>query len=122
MTTKPNRQASAATDEISFARLISTSISARLLVDIGVQMFNPFLPIFAAGLKTDVVVMGRLVSLRSAMGILAPVFGSLADRVGYRRVMRVALLTGAVGMVIIGASNQVWSAAIGMVLDRKSVV
>ena len=35
--------------ELSFPRLITTSISARLLVDIGAQMFNPFLPIFAAG-------------------------------------------------------------------------
>ena len=77
--------------QISFARLISTSIVVRLLVDIGVQMFNPFLPIFAAGLNTDLVVMGRLVGLRSAMGLLAPFFGAMADRTGYRRVMSMAL-------------------------------
>ena len=101
---------------ISFARLISTSMSVRLLVDIGAQMFNPFLPIFAAGLHTDVVVMGRLVGLRSAMGLFAPLFGSMADRLGYRRVMSVALLALAIGMAIMGASFSVWQAALGMIV------
>jgi predicted MFS family arabinose efflux permease len=86
------------------------------LVDIGVQMFNPFLPIFAAGLTTDVVVLGRLVGLRSSMGLLAPYFGSLADRVGYRRVMSTGLLVGAVGMVVVGSSFTILQAAIGMAL------
>lgn len=101
---------------ISFARLIITCISARLLVDIGVQMFNPFLPIFAAGLNSNVVVLGRLVGLRSSMGLLAPYFGSLADRVGYRRVMSIGLLVGAVGMVVVGSSFTILQAAIGMAL------
>lgn len=106
---------------MSFPRLILTGISARLLVDIGVQMFNPFLPIFAAGLKTDVVTMGRLVSLRSAMGLLAPLFGTLAVRLGYRRVLRSALLVGAAGMWVIGASPNAWVAAVGMVLIGLSL-
>jgi hypothetical protein len=77
---------------ISFARLISTCISARLLVDIGVQMFNPFLPIIATGLNTNVVVMGRLIGLRTGVGMFAPLFGLLASRVGYQPVLRGALL------------------------------
>lgn len=100
----------------SFARLITTSISTRLLVDIGQQMFNPFLPIFAAGLNTDVVVMGRLIGVRSSMGLLAPYFGSLADRIGYRQVMSVALLSAAIGMMVIGSSFSVLQALIGMAL------
>jgi predicted MFS family arabinose efflux permease len=102
--------------DISFARLITTSISARLLVDIGAQMFNPFLPIFAAGLNTNVVVMGRLLGLRSSMGMLAPIFGALADRVGYRQVMTGALLAAALGMVVFGSSRGVAQALIGMIL------
>jgi MFS family permease len=101
---------------VSFARLITTCISTRLLVDIGTQMFNPFLPIFAAGLNTDVVVFGRLVGLRSAMGLLAPYFGTLADRTGYRRVMLAGLLSGAAGMLVIGSSSTILQTAIGMVL------
>ncbi len=102
--------------DISFARLITTSISARLLIDISVQMFNPFLPIFATGLKTDVVTLGRVLSLRSLMGLLAPLFGSWADRYGYRRVMRIALITAALGLWIIGLSSNVFAALPGFIL------
>lgn len=101
---------------ISFARLVAISIGARLLVDSGSQMFNPFLPIFAAGLGIDVVVMGRLVGLRSAMGLLAPIFGALADRHGYRLIMSSALLSAAAGMLVIGTSSTILQAALGMVL------
>ena len=101
---------------MSFGRLITVCISARLLVDIGTQMFNPFLPIFAAGLRTDVVVLGRLVGVRSAVGLVAPLFGVLADRYGYRLVLRSALLVSAAGMAVIGASSSVPLALVGMVL------
>ena len=101
---------------MSLPRLISICISARLLIDLTTQMFNPFLPIFAAGLRTDVVVMGRLVSVRSIMGLLAPLFGSLADRFGYRLVLRGALLTGAAGLAVVGSSRSIAQALVGMVL------
>jgi predicted MFS family arabinose efflux permease len=102
--------------KISFARLIGTCISARLLVDIGVQMFNPFLPIFAAGLNTDVIVMGRLISARTATGMLAPAFSVLATHLGYQAVLRGALLAMAAGLWIIGSSSVVPQALVGMVL------
>ncbi len=102
--------------KISFARLITTCISARLLVDISVQMFNPFLPIFAAGLNTDVVVMGRMISARTATGLLAPAFSILATRFGYQAVLRGAMLAMAAGLWIIGSSSTVPQALIGMIL------
>ena len=101
---------------MSLARLISICISARLLIDITTQMFNPFLPVFAAGLGTDVAMMGRMVSLRSVMGLLSPVFGSLADRYGYRLVLRAALLTTAVGLAVVGGSQGIPPALVGMAI------
>lgn len=110
-------QTAARGSEISFARLITTCISARLLVDIGVQMFNPFLPIFAAGLKTDVVKLGRVMSLRTLMGMFSlPVIGEMADRLGYRLILRSALIVSAVGMWLVGASTNVWMALPGLIL------
>lgn len=100
----------------SFARLITKSISARLLVDIGTQMFNPFLPILAVGMGVDVITMGRLVALRGAMGLFSPLIGNLADRIGYRHIMAFALLAGAIGMAAIGSSNSLWQVIIGMIL------
>ncbi len=111
-----SQSSQANTKELSFARLITTSIAARIIVDTGVQIFNPFLPLIAAGLGTSVVVMGRLVGLRSAMGLLSPAFGAAADRSSYRLVLRIGLLLTAAGMLIVGSSSSVWPAALGMVV------
>ncbi|MBW7883224.1 MAG: MFS transporter [Caldilineaceae bacterium] len=103
-------------DELSFARLIGTGIAGKLTVDIGSQIFNPFLPVIAAGLGIDVVTLGRLVGLRSAMGIFAPVSGWLADQRGYRVVIRGALLLNAIGFVLVAVGSWPWSIVAGMVL------
>lgn len=104
------------TQPITFRRLIGTGIGAKLLVDIGQQIFNPFLPVIAAGLGIDVVTLGRLLGLRSLMGIFAPLSGEIADRSSYRLVVRAALLLSAAGMLLIGLSQGVWLAAAGMIL------
>ena len=102
--------------DFTFRRLIASSISVKLLADIANQIFNPFLPIFAAGMGLDVVTLGRLVGLRSAMGIFAPVAGDLADRQGYRRVMQAALALGAVGNLLLALSGSIGVTAAGLVL------
>ena len=100
---------------LSVTRLLSISVAARIVVDTSVQIFSPFLPMIAAGLGTNVVVMGRLVAIRSAMGLFSPLFGAAADRGSYRRVMQLGLLCGATGMTVLGLSTSVWMAALGMV-------
>ncbi len=106
----------AAGREISYVWLMAISIVTRLMVDSSVQMFNPYLPIFAAGLGTTVVVMGRLVSARSAMGIFSPFFGAYADRYGYRQVMRGGLIAAGLGLALVGLSPNVPVAVAGMIL------
>jgi len=96
-------------------------MTAKLLVDIGVQIFNPFLPVIAAGLGMSVVELGRLVGLRSAMGVFAPVSGALADRHGYRIVIRSALLLSAAGFLLLGLSSAPWMVALGMILTGLGV-
>jgi predicted MFS family arabinose efflux permease len=100
--------------DISLSRLMTLAMTARLLIDTFVQIFNPFLSIIAVGLGVDVVTLGRLLSLRSLMGLVAPVYGTMADRRGYRRVMRLTLLLLAAGCLIIGLSASVWQVALGM--------
>ncbi len=108
-------------NDISFLRLIGISSLAKLLVDTNTQIFSPFLPIIATGLGIDVVTLGRLLSLRSAVGILAPFFGTLADRRGYRLVLRLGLWLTAAGMFLIGSSHQLWMVALGMVATGLGV-
>lgn len=102
--------------EISVNRLIFLGLVTRLVTDTAVQFFFPFLPVIAEGLRTNSVAVGRLVSLRSAMGLLSPVFGVLADRRGYRFTMRLGLLLGALGYLVVGLSNNLGLAAMGMVI------
>ena len=102
--------------EISVNRLIFLGLITRLVTDTAVQIFFPFLPVIAEGLRSNSVAVGRLVSLRSATGLLSPAFGALADLRGYRFTMRLGLLLGAVGYLIIGLSTNLWLAAVGMVM------
>jgi len=102
---------------LSFARLIGTSMAAKSIVDMGSQIFNPFLPLISAGLGIGVIDLGRLVGLRSSMGIFAPVSGVLADRFGYRKVIRIALLFMGAGFLLLSLSNTLWMAVVAMILS-----
>ena len=108
-------------EDLQFPRLIGTGISAKLLVDTSTQIFNPFLEIIAVGLGTNVIVLGRMLGLRSIMGLLAPLSGSLADRYGYRIVMRVTLVAAALGMFLIGISTNLWTVALGMMFSGYGI-
>ena len=96
--------------------LLVLGIIAKLMVDTTVQIFNPFLTIIAAGLGIGVVKMGKIVALRSLMGLSAPVFGTMADRIGYRSVMRISLFMGGTGMIIAALFPGVVTFTIAMVL------
>jgi predicted MFS family arabinose efflux permease len=96
--------------------LLTLGIIAKLMVDTTVQIFNPFLTIIAAGLGIGVVKMGKIVALRSLMGLSAPVFGTMADRIGYRSVMRISLLMGGAGMMIAAVFPNVFTFTIAMIL------
>lgn len=88
----------------------------RILTDTATQMFFPFLPIFAAGLGITAVTMGRLVSLRSLMGLFAPLSAPVVHVRGYRFVLRLGLLAAGLGYLLIGASNNLWLVVPGMML------
>ena len=102
--------------DITFRRLIGTGMAGKLLVDIGNQIFNPFLPVIAAGLGISVVTLGQLVGLRSAMGIFSPFSGAIADRHGYRLVIRIALLANAAGYLLLAFATAPWMVVAGMML------
>ncbi|MCE7985065.1 MAG: MFS transporter [Caldilinea sp. CFX5] len=101
---------------LAFPQLMGLSITARLLTDTVAQLFNPFLTIFAVGLGVDVVTLGRLMSLRLVTGVFTPLLGALADRYGYRRMMRLALLAIVAGLLLIGSGGGMLTLLTGMVL------
>ena len=79
-------------------------------------MIYPFVPIFAAGFGVSAVVIGRLFSLQSLVGIFAPIFGNLADRYGYRPFMRLGLGSVGVGLIVFASSPLLLVAAVGSLI------
>ena len=114
MTTNQPASQPASQPEQQVGPLIGIGLLTRLVIDTGVQIFYPFLPIIAGGMGITTITLGRLIGLRGIMGLFSPLFGTLADRRGYRRVMQIALLLGGLGFVIIGVSRNLWMTTVGV--------
>ena len=74
-----------------FGMQIFATIVARLTINTAVRMLYPFLPAFSRGIGVPVETLIRLLSLRSALAMIAPVFGRLSDRYGRRNIMVAAM-------------------------------
>ncbi len=96
--------------------LVGIGIFAKFFVDTSIQLFNPFLLIYAGGIGVGSLTMGRLISLRNLSGLIAPVIGNLADRHGYRLLMRINLLLAALGILLFSMGENLWLLYIGMVI------
>lgn len=102
------------TREPSTSRLIGIGMGTRFLIDVTKQMFSPFLAVFASGMNISIVALGGLVGMRNAVGVTAPVFGAMADRAGYRSVLQLELALSGIGMLMVGASPNIWVLVLGM--------
>ena len=58
----------------------------------------------------------RLVSLRNLMGLSSPLLGSIADRIGYRAVMRIGLLLTGIGFLLLATGAGLPVIIIGMIV------
>ncbi|MBN2304443.1 MAG: MFS transporter [Anaerolineae bacterium] len=74
---------------------------ARTVLNTGQRMVYPFLPTFARGLGVDLETVALAVTARSGLGLISPVFGSLADRRGRKFGMMTGLLLFAGGMSLV---------------------
>ncbi|MCP4419254.1 MAG: MFS transporter [Chloroflexi bacterium] len=108
--------ASSLASRLSIWHIVGAGFLLRLLIDTSGQLFYPFVPIFAAGLGVSAVVIGRLISLQSLLGIFAPIFGNLADHYGYRPFMQLGLGSVGVGMIVFASSETVAMAALGSLI------
>ena len=80
-------------------------ISAKVLIDTSIQIFNPFLTVIAAGIGIGVVSMGGLVALRGLTGLFAPAIGAVADRIGHKLILQLSLFISGAGMILAGISH-----------------
>lgn len=100
----------------SLRRLLSIGVGARIFNDTGIQIFGPYLAAIASGLGMSIVSLGALNSLRSFMGLAAPISGSIADNIGYRATMRALLLLSAVGSLAFALSPNLPIAVAGLLI------
>jgi predicted MFS family arabinose efflux permease len=101
----------------SMKRLLLLSMSVRLVLDISMGVFSPYLPVIARGLGVSVAVMGILLSVRGAFGLSSPIFGVLIDRLGARRILMsaLALLAVGTGMLSTGPAFALAALAFGLI-------
>jgi predicted MFS family arabinose efflux permease len=97
-------------------RIVAIAMSTRSVHDVAARMVYPFLPEIAAGLGVSIMQAGLLVSLRNGVGVVAPAFGALSDRVGHRRSAMLGLLVLGIGLLVTGVANGLGLAAIGFIL------
>jgi predicted MFS family arabinose efflux permease len=97
--------------------LILLGISAKLLVDTTAQFYNPFLVVVAGGAGVSTIVMGRIVAARSLVGLISPALGNLADRIGYRAVMRGSLFISGTALIVAPLAGSVLLFAVAVVLS-----
>jgi predicted MFS family arabinose efflux permease len=98
-------------------RLLSRSMLARAVHDVAMRMVYPFVPEIAAGLGVSVAEVGLLISLRNGVGVIAPAFGAMSDRMGHRRSAMLGLMVLGAGLLITGAAGGAGTAAIGFILS-----
>lgn len=82
---------------------LAVILIARVVLNVPARLSYFFLPAIARGLAVPLSAGGRLVSIASLMGLLAPLFGALSDRAGARRVMIFGSALFAVGALLTAA-------------------
>src|SRR5512145_3535944 len=97
-------------------RIVAVAMSTRAVHDVAVRMVYPFLPEIAAGLGVSIAQVGLLVSLRNGVGIVAPAFGAMSDRVGHRRSAMLGLALLGLGLLATGLASSIELAALGFIL------
>ena len=88
----------------------------RTILNTAHRMVYPFLPIFARGLGVDISTMSLLMTSRSLLGAISPLFATIADRRG----RKFGLLLGAViftlGVGLVAIYPTIWTLAIALIL------
>jgi predicted MFS family arabinose efflux permease len=81
------------------AAAVATATFCRILINVARRFAYPFAPVLSRGLGVPLTAVTSLIAVNQATGLLALIFGPLADRFGYRRMMTLAMAFLTVGML-----------------------
>ena len=92
----------------------------RMVLNTMHRMVYPFLSVFARGLGVDITTLSFVVTLRSVIGMFAPVLGSVADQRGRRFGMLLGIFLFIVGMSLVVIAPSFWTFSIALLLANLS--
>jgi MFS transporter, DHA1 family, inner membrane transport protein len=88
----------------------------RVLINTGRRFVYPFAPALSRGLEVPLGAITSIIAVSQFSSLLGVFSGPLADRFGYRRVMRSALALLAVGMLVCGLVPTYWPVFFGLIV------
>ena len=80
------------------------------------RMVYPFLAVFARGLGVEYTTLSFVVTLRSLIGMFAPVLGTIADQRGRRFGMLLGIFLFIAGMTLVAIAPSFWTFSIALLL------
>jgi predicted MFS family arabinose efflux permease len=97
-------------------RQIIAVVFFRLLLNTGRRFIYPFSPALSRGLDVPLTAVTSIIATSQMTSLLGLFTGPLADRIGYRFMMRTGLAMLAVGMLLCGLVPTYWPVFIGLVV------
>ncbi len=88
----------------------------RVLVNTGRRFVYPFAPALSRGLEVPLGAITSIIAISQFSSLLGVFSGPLADRFGYRLIMRAALAILAVGMLTCGLVPTYWPVFFGLII------
>jgi predicted MFS family arabinose efflux permease len=97
------------------AQLLAATF-ARTVINTAQRMVYPFLPVLSRGLGVPLEALTTILSLRGALGLTAPLFGSLPERFGKRNALLIAMCIFTLGLSIVGIFPNLYTVCLAILL------
>lgn len=92
----------------------------RMVLNTMHRIVYPFLSVFARGLGVDITTLSFIVTLRSFIGMFAPVLGTIADQRGRRFGMLLGIFLFIIGMGLVTLAPSFWTFSAALLLANLS--
>lgn len=100
----------------SLVRQILAVLFFRLLLNTGRRFVYPFAPALSRELGVPLAAITAIIATCQLTTLVGLFSGPLADRFGFRRMMRIGLVMLTIGMLLCGLANQYWLIFAGLVV------